>query len=139
VIAAAQGQAIEPGTVYVAKPDLHLTIDANRRFAYANRRRIHFVRSSANPLFESAARVFGGRTIAVVLSGSGSDGTEGAQGVKKQGGWVIAQDKATAKHWGMPESAVKSGAVDYLLPIHLIGPALEAIVRGAVGNLVETK
>jgi CheB methylesterase len=59
--------------------------------------RIRFLRSSANPLFESAARVFEGRTIGVVLSGGGSDGTDGVQGVKQHGGVVIAQDQTTAQ------------------------------------------
>jgi two-component system chemotaxis response regulator CheB len=68
--------------------------------------------------------------IAVVLTGSGSDATGGVQTVKAHGGIVIAQDPATAEFFGMPESAVKTGVVDYVLPIGAIAPTLTAIVRG---------
>ena len=56
--------------------------------------------------------------------------TDGVQTVKANGGVVIAQDKATSEQWSMPESALKSGAVDYVLPLEAIGPAIEAIVNG---------
>jgi two-component system chemotaxis response regulator CheB len=88
------------------------------------------LRSSANPLLESAAAVFGGRLVAVVLSGTGSDATDGVQTVKAHGGIVIAQDKASSEHWDMPEAAVKSGVVDYVLPIVNIAPTLNALVHG---------
>ena len=127
---AVAGDPVEPGVVYVARSDLHLSITAKGRFAYVNGRRIRFVRSSANPLLESAAAAFGGRLVAVVLSGTGSDGTDGVQTVKAHGGIVIAQDEASSQHWGMPRAAVKSGAVDYVLPIVDIGPALKALVHG---------
>ena len=86
--------------------------------------------SSANPLFASAAQVYGPRAIAVVLTGSGYDATDGVQAVKAHGGVVIAQDPSTARHSGMPRSAVETGAVDYVLPLDAIAPAIAAIVRG---------
>ena len=122
-------------SVYIARSDLHLTVTTTRRFAYVDGRRVRFVRSSANPLLESAAAAFSGRLVAVVLSGVGSDGTDGVQTVKAHGGIVIAQDKASAERWDMPEAAVKSGAVDYVLPIVSIAPALIAVVHGqAIGD-----
>jgi two-component system chemotaxis response regulator CheB len=130
VVGAAEGETIHPGTVYVARSDSHLTVAADRRFRYRDGTRISFVRSSANPLFESAARVFDGHVIAVVLSGAGHDATDGVQGVKAHGGLVIAQDEATSAHWSMPESAIRSGAVDYVLPLGEIASALDAIVHG---------
>ncbi len=60
------------------------------------------VRSSANPLFGSAAGVLGSRVVAVVLTGGGSDATDGVQAVKTRGGMVIAQDQATSQTFGMP-------------------------------------
>jgi two-component system chemotaxis response regulator CheB len=116
--------------VYVARGDGHLTVAADRTFRYHDGTRIRFVRSSANPLFESAARIFDGHVVAVVLSGSGSDATDGVQGVKAHGGLVIAQDAATSEHWDMPRSAIRSGAVDYVLPLDAIGTALADIVHG---------
>jgi two-component system chemotaxis response regulator CheB len=87
------------------------------------------VYSSANPLLESASAVLDGRVIAVVLSGTGSDATDGVQSVKAGGGRVIVQDKASAQYWDMPRAAVQSGAVDRVLPLEEIAPALIAIVR----------
>lgn len=122
------GGALEPGTVYIAKPSRHLTVTVDRRFEYSDGHRIRHLLSSANPLFASAAAAFGHGAIAVVLSGSGSDGTDGVQEVKSQGGVVIAQDEATAEHFGMPGSAIETGVVDYVLPIQEIAPALLRLV-----------
>jgi len=70
--------------------------------------------------------------IAVVLTGSGTDATDGVQRVKAHGGTVIAQDPATAQFFSMPSAAIKTGAVDYVLPVEAIAPALAAIVRGEI-------
>lgn len=127
---AGQGQAIEPRHVYLAPSESHLTVTPEQRFLCRDGTRIRFVRSSANPLFDSAARVFEGRVIAVVLSGSGADATDGVQAVKARGGIVIAQEPATAPQSSMPESAIRTGAVDYVLPVEAIGPALNDLVHG---------
>jgi two-component system, chemotaxis family, protein-glutamate methylesterase/glutaminase len=130
VVVAEDHQRIESGHVYIARSDLHLTISPERRFAYIDGKRIQFLLSSANPLFESASIAFKQHLVAVVLTGGGSDATDGVQSVKAHGGLVIAQDPATAKHWGMPRAAMESGAVDLVLPLEAIAPALDAIVRG---------
>jgi hypothetical protein len=109
VALATSGDGISLGVVYLARPDQHLTVRPDRHFAYTDGTRIKFLRSSANPLFETAARAFDGRLIAVVLTGGGSDATDGVQTVKANGGVVIAQDKATSEQWGMPEAAVRTG------------------------------
>ena len=127
---ASTGEAIEPGQVYLARADRHLTVTPYRTFMYHDGSRIRFTRSSANPLFESAARAFAGRAIAIVLTGMGQDATDGVQGVKAHGGVIIAQDQATSEHWEMPRSAIESGAVDYVLPLDAIAPAIGRIVRG---------
>lgn len=127
---ASGGEPISRATIYVARPDLHLTVNPDRRFTYVDGRRIRFVRSSANPLFESAAPIFGRHLIAVILTGYGRDGTDGVQTVKAHGGIVIAQDQESSEHWHMPLAAVKTGAVDYVLPLHEIGPAIAALVSG---------
>ena len=130
VVVAADDQLIEPGHLYLARSDLHLTVSPDRRFEYVDGRRIRFLLSSANPLFESAAAVFKDHLVAVVLTGTGSDATDGVQGVRANGGLVIAQDPSSAEHAGMPASAISSGSVDLVLPLEQIGPALDAIVRG---------
>ena len=125
------GDAIRPGRIYLARPDLHLSVLPSRHFAYTDGTRIRGVLSSANPLFESSAEAFGDRAIAVVLSGSGYDATDGVQKVKARGGVVIIQDPKTAEHGGMPRSALQTGAVDRVLPLTAIGPALVEITSGA--------
>lgn len=87
------GDALEPGVVYIARADQHLTVTDLGVFAYEDGRRIRHVLSSANPLFISVAGTFGAGTIGVVLSGSGSDATDGVQSIKARGGIVIAQNE----------------------------------------------
>jgi two-component system chemotaxis response regulator CheB len=127
---ASQGEPIKSGYVYLARPDSHLTVTPDRTFMYRDGTRIRFLRSSANPLFESAAKVLDGHVLGVVLTGGGRDATDGVQGVKEHGGMVIAQDRSTSESWGMPQSAIASGAVDYVLPLDAIAPAIAHIVRG---------
>jgi two-component system chemotaxis response regulator CheB len=117
-------EKLRPGMVFLAPPDHHLTIRPDHTFALEDGARIHYLLSSANPLFASAAEVFGGNVVAVVLSGFGHDATDGVQGVKAAGGIVIAQDEATSRYFGMPSSAIATGCVDLILPLHEIAPAL---------------
>jgi two-component system chemotaxis response regulator CheB len=128
VVSPEYGEAVRPGCLYIARPDLHLTIEQHGQFAYVDGTRVRGVLSSANPLLESAAKVFANRTIAVVLSGSGLDATDGVQTVKALGGVVIVQDPATAAYSGMPSSALNTGAVDRVLPVEAIGPSLLEII-----------
>ncbi len=124
---AVNGDVVEPGNVYVARADRHLTITAEGRFTYTDGTPIRHLLSAVNPLFASSAAAYRDRAIAVVLSGAGSDGTDGVQAIKACGGVVIAQDEATSRYFGMPGSAIASGVVDYILPIREIAPALVRI------------
>ena len=137
VKAAEENETIRPGVVYVAPADWHLTIGAQGRFAIRDGTRIHHVLSSANPLFESGAEVLGKRLIAVVLTGWGGDATDGVQAVKQHGGVVIAQDSATSAARGMPQSAIATGSVDYVLPLAEIGPAL--VELATTGELIHRR
>lgn len=121
---AEEGEKLHPGTIYVAPPDHHLLIGPEGVCSLVDGERILHLLSSANPLFISAASTFQGRLIAVVLSGSGHDATDGVQSVKARGGIVIAQDEATSQAFGMPGSAIETGCVDHILPLQEIGPAL---------------
>jgi two-component system chemotaxis response regulator CheB len=126
---AAEGERLEAGTVYLAPPNAHLTVDPNLRVGLKDGVKIRHVLSSANPLFESAAQALPGRVIAVVLTGYDRDATDGVQAVKLSGGIVIAQDEATSESFGMPSSAIATGCVDRVLPLPEIGPALVALAR----------
>jgi two-component system chemotaxis response regulator CheB len=127
---AAQGERIQTGHVYLARPESHITVTDDGAFIYRDGTRIAALRSSANPLLSSAARVYDGHVIAVVLTGGGTDATDGVQSVKARGGLVIAQDEASSDVWSMPASAIRTGAVDYILPIDEIGPAIDDLVHG---------
>ncbi|MEU7578660.1 chemotaxis protein CheB [Streptomyces sp. NPDC041068] len=120
-----------PGTVYIAPPDRHLLVGPGGVLTLTSTELVHFLRPSADLLFESVAGAYGPQAIACVLTGTGSDGAMGVEAVKSRGGTVIAQDPETAEFNGMPTAAVGTGAVDYVLPLDEIA----AVIRG----LVETK
>jgi two-component system chemotaxis response regulator CheB len=126
---AQEGEKAHPGTIYVAPPNLHLLVGADGVLTLSNSELVHFVRPSADLLFESVAGSYGPRAIACVLTGTGSDGVMGASAVKSRGGTVIAEDPETAEFKGMPEAVIASGAVDFILPLDEIA----AVVRGLVG------
>ena len=89
---------------------------------------VHFLRPSADLLFESVAAVFKDRAIAVVLTGTGHDGSMGVKAIRKMGGTVIAQDEETSEFFGMPEGAIQTGSVDFILPLREIPSALVTLV-----------
>jgi len=121
---AAPGESLMEGVVYVAPPDRHLEVDQRGQLRLRGGERVHHLLSAAEPLFASAAAAFGDRVIAVVLSGTGTDGAEAVPAVKAAGGVVIVQDEQTSEHFGMPAAAIASGAVDFILPIEEIATAL---------------
>ena len=125
---ARSGERLERSKVYIAKPDRHLLVNLDRTLSLSFTELVHFVRPSADLLFESVAVVYKDRAIAVVLSGTGKDGSNGVQSIDKMGGIVIAQE--TAEFPGMPDSAIKTGVVDYVLPLEKIAPVLICLVKG---------
>jgi two-component system, chemotaxis family, protein-glutamate methylesterase/glutaminase len=126
---ALSGHRLRAGVVYLAKPDRHLTFNRDGTFSYVDGTRIRHLMSSANPLFTSAAEVFGAKAIAVVLTGSGFDGTDGVQAIRALGGTVIAQDPTTSRYPSMPAAAIRTGSVDYVLPIEDVAPLLIRLTR----------
>lgn len=130
VCQAKEGDILAHGTVYVAPPDRHLLVNSDGSLSLTQTELVHFVRPSADLLFESVAASYRERAIAVVLTGSGSDGRMGVQAVKKMGGIVIAQDRASSEFFGMPGAAIASGFVDMVLALDRIAPVLVTLVRG---------
>jgi two-component system chemotaxis response regulator CheB len=130
VRAAVDGESIVPGVVIVCPTGAHLAVRRGRRLWLTREAPVHFVRPSADRLFESLASTCGRHTIAVVLSGSGTDGAAGVRAVKSAGGTVIVEDRTTAQFFGMPEAAIRTGAADMVLPIHEITGALVALTIG---------
>ena len=134
VCEAQDGDVLARGTVYIAPPDRHLLVNADGSLSLTQTEPVRFVRPSADLLFESVAASFRERAIAVVLTGSGSDGRMGVRAVKKTGGMVIAQDRASSDFFGMPGAAIETGAVDLVLALNKIGGALVALVMGGDGS-----
>jgi two-component system chemotaxis response regulator CheB len=91
---------------------------------------VNFCRPAVDPLFSSAAEVWGGRNLAVVLTGMGADGARGAADVVRCGGCVIAQDEATSVVWGMPGAAANAGICAAVLPLNQIAPKLVRLFSG---------
>ena len=125
---AENGETMLPSTVYIAPPDRHLLVNSDGTLALSQSELVHFLRPSADLLFESVAASHKERAIAVVLTGTGSDGSMGVQAIKKMGGTVICQDVETAEFTGMPLAALQSKCVDFSLPLDKIAAALVTLV-----------
>jgi two-component system chemotaxis response regulator CheB len=122
------GDAIEPGHVYVGPPDFHLVVDGDGTLRLDSGPPVHHVRPSADMLLGSLAGSCDGKCVAVVLSGSGSDGADGARAVKFAGGRVLVQDPNSSEHGGMPRAAIAIGAADSVMSLGEIAPAIVAYV-----------
>lgn len=126
---AEEGDKLEPGCVYIAPPDNHLLVNADGTLSLTRTELVHFVRPSADLLFESVAASYRDRAIAVVLTGTGSDGAMGVRAIKQNGGTVIAQDEKTSEFPSMPLAALQTGSVDFSLPLDEIAGALVTLAR----------
>ena len=134
---ALEGETLGAGTVYIAPPNRHMLINSDATVSLTQSELVHFVRPSADLLFESVAASFKKRAICVILTGTGTDGSMGVQAIKKMGGTVVAQDKTTSEFFGMPGAAIETGSVDFVLPLGEIGPALVTLVMKNQAEEVE--
>jgi two-component system chemotaxis response regulator CheB len=125
---AQEGQSLEPGTVFIAPPNRHLLVNPDGTLGLSESELVHFLRPSADLLFESVAASFRERAIGVVLSGTGRDASMGVTAIKKMGGTVIAQDPRSAEFPGMPEAAIETGNVDFTLRLEEIADALVTLI-----------
>ncbi len=128
---AIDGERIVAGKIHIAPPNRHLLVNSDRSLSLTSSELVHFVRPSADLLFESVAASYGSAALACVLTGSGSDGAMGATAIKSRGGSVIVQDPQSAEFKGMPEAAVAAGVADFVLPLEEIAPVICRLV-GAV-------
>ena len=125
---ARDGDSINKGTVLTAPPDKHLLVNSDGTISLTQTELVHFVRPSADLMFESVAASYKEKAIAVMLTGSGRDGAMGVKAIENMGGTVIAQDESTCEFFGMPGAAIATGAVDFILPLDEIAPALITLV-----------
>jgi two-component system chemotaxis response regulator CheB len=124
VVQAAQGGAVTTGTIYVAPPDHHLILE--RGYTRLTRGpRENWARPAIDPLFRSAARVYGQGVIGVILTGLLNDGSAGLHAVRAAGGRAVVQDPADAIAPDMPWNALRHAGADYRVKLADI-PALLA-------------
>ena len=112
-----------PGKVHLAPPDYH-TIVERGHFALSTEAAVHYSRPSIDVTFESAADAYGKRLIGVILTGANEDGAAGIRAIRRQGGFTIAQDPATADRRTMPEAAIATGAVERIAGVDEISSLL---------------
>ncbi|AFY54884.1 chemotaxis response regulator containing a CheY-like receiver domain and a methylesterase domain [Rivularia sp. PCC 7116] len=123
------GDKLYPGKVYIAPPDLHLLVNPDGSLSLSRSEKVHYVRPAGDVLFKSVAASFKEKCIAVVLTGMDGDGAAGVQEIKKMGGIVIAQDKSTCKYPSMPDSAIQTGDVDFVIPLESIARSLMYLMQ----------
>ena len=124
-------ESIQPGTFYICPGGQHLRVTPTGRMQLDGATgRINGYLPNIDVTMESVAAFAGAMSIGAVLTGMGNDGANGAKAIKAAGGFVLAQDEATAVIFGMPAEAIKAGAVDQVLGIDDIYPAIEKRVIG---------
>jgi two-component system chemotaxis response regulator CheB len=129
------GDVLSRGSVFIAPPNHHLSVvkGGGLKLSSSAAEKFHFARPSAEPLFASVAEIYKNRAIAVVLTGGDGDGSFGVQIIKERGGTVIAQDRPTSQDFSMPETSIKTGDVDFILPLNPIAPKLIKLVVAGRG------
>jgi two-component system chemotaxis response regulator CheB len=115
-----------PGHIYLPADDTHLAFHPNGLLHLNLEPARYGLRPSADITFDSLAKVFPGKTLAVILTGMGRDGTAGMRSLKAAGGYNVAQDEATSVIFGMPKSAIEANVVDKILPLDEIAPFIKA-------------
>jgi two-component system chemotaxis response regulator CheB len=131
---AIDGEPVLAGRIYLAPGGRHMMVarrDGTAVIALDDGAPVHYCKPAVDPLFASAADVWGSWNLALILTGMGSDGAGGAAEVVKAGGSVIVQDEATSVVWGMPGAAVASGVCSAVLPLEQIAQKLSRLFLGA--------
>jgi two-component system chemotaxis response regulator CheB len=132
VSVARNGEVVTQGRVYLAPGDRHMVVTSVGgvpRIRIESGPAICGVRPSADPLFKSAAEVFGGNLVGVVLTGMGKDGSEGLRAIRAAGGGAIVQDRASSIIYGMPRAALAAAGADRVVAPRLVGRAISDLLR----------
>ena len=130
---ASDGEEIKSGNVYLAPGGKHMKVarrDGTAVIAIEDGPLVNFCKPAVDPMFASAAEVWGNKTLALVLTGMGSDGLAGAKAIVAAGGHVFAQDEATSVVWGMPGQVSNAGLCSAVLPLPEIAGKLTRLFSG---------
>jgi two-component system chemotaxis response regulator CheB len=137
VVEAADGMLVGPGMVLVAPGGRHLGVTHRGEQVVCvldDGPRRRGCRPSVDHFLESAARLYGGRVLAAVLTGMGCDGLDGCRDLKQRGGTVLAQSAAGCVVYGMPKAVTEAGLVDEVVPLERMAARLSAWLRGAAAE-----
>jgi two-component system, chemotaxis family, protein-glutamate methylesterase/glutaminase len=121
------GEPLTTGCAILAPGDFHMVVnreDGVVRVRTHQGEKENFCRPSVDVLFRSLAQVYGGRCLAVVLTGMGQDGLKGCETLRGAGARIYVQDEATSVVWGMPGFVAKAGLAEKILPLDQIGPEI---------------
>ncbi len=130
---AASGDTLRPDHALLAPGDYHMIVvqeSGTARIRLTRDPPVNFCRPAVDLTFDSARRVFGGRVLAVVLTGMGSDGREGGRRIVAEGGTIIAQDTTTSVVWGMPGAVASAGLCSAIVPIDEIPRSIASFANG---------
>ena len=130
---AQDGEEINAGSIYMAPGGKHMTVkrrDGVAVIAIDDGPLVNFCKPAVDPLFASAAEVWGHKVFALVLTGMGSDGLKGARAIAAAGGHVMAQDEASSVVWGMPGQVANAGLCSAVLPLPEIAGRLSRLFAG---------
>lgn len=125
---AKNGMLLEPNHLYVIPPDRVMSV-AGGRLVLQRTKRESFPRLPVDSLFRSLAEERGNHAIGVILSGTATDGTLGAEAIKSEGGITLVQDPVSAQYDGMPQSAISAGCIDFVLSPRKIALELNNIAK----------
>ena len=128
---AEHGDVMEPGLALIAPGGQHMTFaksGSSVRICISDDPRDTLYHPSADLMMKSAAEVYDGPLLGVIMTGMGKDGLEGLKDIKKKGGYVLAQDEASCVVYGMPRAAVEGGVADVVCPLDEIPAALIQIL-----------
>lgn len=130
---ASDGEEVNAGAIYLAPGGKHMKVerrDGTAVIAIDDGPMVNFCKPAVDPLFASAAQVWGNKVLALVLTGMGSDGLAGAKEIVAAGGYVIAQDEETSVVWGMPGQVTTAGLCSAVLPLPEIGGRITRLFTG---------
>lgn len=125
---AVDGEPLARNIIYIGPPDEHLLV-SRKKIQLAHSRLVRFSRPSIDMMFGSVAAVYGERAIGVILSGSNRDGADGVAAIKGAGGITIAQEPATAEYRIMPQAAIDTGCIDFVVPLEEMGATLNRLLQ----------
>lgn len=128
----AAGMVLKPGTAYLAPGGYHMVLTRRGTQVELQLNQDppeNSCRPAVDVLFRSVADLFGGRTLAVILTGMGNDGLRGCEIFREKGAQILAQDEASSVVWGMPGAVAHAGLADKILPLPMIANEIASRVQ----------